>query len=199
MPVRIYDISKKLGLENKEVLAKAKELGIAAARVASSTLDKITAEYLEEQLILLHPRPVAPPPAAPTPTAPTEPAPATPTIETPAAPAPAPTPVTIEPIQLIRTPAAPEPQPCECATAVPQGCSKPGACIPWEEKLKEIPIIRGNALGAYQKPADAVSRRCGELRFSMSSAQMLRRSFSENWRASSRLKPEVRTQNSSPP
>ena len=45
MPVRIYDISKKLGLENKEVLAKAKELGIAAARVASSTLDKITAEY----------------------------------------------------------------------------------------------------------------------------------------------------------
>ena len=49
MPVRIYDISKKLGLENKEVLAKAKELGIAAARVASSSLDKITAEYLEER------------------------------------------------------------------------------------------------------------------------------------------------------
>ena len=49
MPVRIYDISKKLGLENKEVLSKAKELGIAA-RVASSSLDKITAEYLEEQL-----------------------------------------------------------------------------------------------------------------------------------------------------
>jgi cold shock protein len=50
MPVRIYDISKKLGLENKEVLAKAKELGIAQARVASSQLDKITAEYLEQQL-----------------------------------------------------------------------------------------------------------------------------------------------------
>ena len=55
MPVRIYDISKKLGLENKEVLAKAKELGIAAARVASSSLDKITAEYLEEQLRKDHP------------------------------------------------------------------------------------------------------------------------------------------------
>ena len=27
MPVRIYDISKKLGLENKEVIAKAKALG----------------------------------------------------------------------------------------------------------------------------------------------------------------------------
>ncbi len=47
MPVRIYDISKKLGLDNKEVLTKAKELGIVAARVASSSLDKITAEYLE--------------------------------------------------------------------------------------------------------------------------------------------------------
>src|SRR6476660_2802097 len=55
MPVRIYDISKKLGLENKEVLTKAKELGIAAARVASSSLDKITAEYLEAQLKLVHP------------------------------------------------------------------------------------------------------------------------------------------------
>src|SRR5438445_10523166 len=69
MPVRIYDISKKLGLENKEVLSKAKELGIAA-RVASSSLDKITAEYLEQQLILAHPKPAAPPQvptAAPTP------------------------------------------------------------------------------------------------------------------------------------
>src|SRR5262250_1506339 len=65
MPVRIYDISKKLGLENKEVLAKAKELGIAAARVASSSLDKITAEYLEEQLKQAHPELQAPPPPAP--------------------------------------------------------------------------------------------------------------------------------------
>src|SRR6478672_10566833 len=55
MPVRIYDISKKLGLENKEVLTKAKSLGIAAARVASSSLDKITAEFLEEELLKAHP------------------------------------------------------------------------------------------------------------------------------------------------
>src|SRR3989442_15159653 len=73
MPVRIYDISKKLGLENKEVLSKAKELGIAAARVASSSLDKITAEYLEEKLRLAYPNAAAPaapaatPPAPPTP------------------------------------------------------------------------------------------------------------------------------------
>jgi len=50
MPVRIYEIAKRLGIESKEVLAKAKELGIAAARVPSSSLDKITAEYLEEKL-----------------------------------------------------------------------------------------------------------------------------------------------------
>src|SRR3954451_23240554 len=73
MPVRIYDISKKLGLENKEVLSKAKELGIAAARVASSSLDKITAEYLEDQLKQAHPElsaPPVPPPAPPQPTPP---------------------------------------------------------------------------------------------------------------------------------
>jgi translation initiation factor IF-2 len=51
MPVRIYDISKKLGLENKEVLAKAKALGIAAAKVPSSSLDKISAEWLEEEIL----------------------------------------------------------------------------------------------------------------------------------------------------
>src|ERR1044072_1719593 len=72
MPVRIYDISKKLGLENKEVLAKAKALGIAAARVASSSLDKITAEYLEQQIILEHPNLAAPQPPPPA----TAPAPA---------------------------------------------------------------------------------------------------------------------------
>ena len=51
MPVRVYDIAKKLGLENKEILAKAKEMGIAAAKVPSSSLDKISAEWLEEEII----------------------------------------------------------------------------------------------------------------------------------------------------
>src|SRR6059036_2201787 len=50
MPVRIYDIAKKLGIESKDVLAKAKALGITGAKVPSSSLDKITAEYLEEQM-----------------------------------------------------------------------------------------------------------------------------------------------------
>lgn len=65
MPVRIYDIAKKLGLESKEVLAKAKELGIASARVASSSLDKITAEYLESHFT--PPKPAAPTPPPPIP------------------------------------------------------------------------------------------------------------------------------------
>ena len=50
MPVRIYEIAKKTGIPSKDVLAKAEELGITNAKVASSTLDKITAEYLEEQI-----------------------------------------------------------------------------------------------------------------------------------------------------
>ena len=51
MPVRIYEIAKDLNLESKAVIAKAKELGITAAKVPSSSLDKITAEYLREQLL----------------------------------------------------------------------------------------------------------------------------------------------------
>jgi translation initiation factor IF-2 len=55
MPVRIYDIAKKLGLESKEIITKAKLLGIAAAKVPSSSLDKISAEWLEEELIKADP------------------------------------------------------------------------------------------------------------------------------------------------
>jgi translation initiation factor IF-2 len=82
MPVRIYDIAKKVGLPSKDVLAKAKELGISTARVASSTIDKITADYLLEQLGY-KPQPAAPAEApeevegVPSPTpAPPEPVPA---------------------------------------------------------------------------------------------------------------------------
>ena len=54
MPVRIYEIAKKAGIPSKDVLAKAKELGMTNAKVASSTLDKITAEYLEEPVSYTH-------------------------------------------------------------------------------------------------------------------------------------------------
>jgi translation initiation factor IF-2 len=68
MPVRIYDIAKKLGLENKAILAKAKALGIAAARVPSSSLDKISAEFLEEELLKDYPELAAKFKAPPAPT-----------------------------------------------------------------------------------------------------------------------------------
>jgi cold shock CspA family protein len=51
MPVRIYDISMKLGLANNDILAKARALNITAAKVPSSSLDIISAQYLEEELI----------------------------------------------------------------------------------------------------------------------------------------------------
>lgn len=64
MPVRIYDIAKKLGIESKEVLAKAKALGITTAKVPSSSLDKITAEFLELELGGKPIAPAVPPPPA---------------------------------------------------------------------------------------------------------------------------------------
>lgn len=50
MPVRIYDIARKLEIPSKEVLVHAREMGIENAKVASSSLDKITAEYLELEI-----------------------------------------------------------------------------------------------------------------------------------------------------
>ena len=59
MPRRIYDISKKLGLDNKVIIAKAKSLNITTAKVASSSIDNISADYLEEELIKDHPEAAA--------------------------------------------------------------------------------------------------------------------------------------------
>jgi translation initiation factor IF-2 len=110
MPVRIYDISKKLGLENKAILAKAKSLGIAAAKVPSSSLDKISAEYLEEQLCLDHPELAAklapPPPPAPK-AAPSEPIVV---IKTPPPEPPKPE-VKEEPLPVVEAPKPPPPPP----------------------------------------------------------------------------------------
>ena len=50
MPVRVYDIAKRQKVDFKTVLAVAKELGIRHAKVPSSSLDKITGEFLEEKV-----------------------------------------------------------------------------------------------------------------------------------------------------
>ena len=128
MPVRVYDIAKKLGLESKEILIKAKEMGIAAAKVPSSSLDKITAEWLEEEIIKtnpavaarLAPKPVeekpAPEPveekivvihALPAPPAPEPPVEVTPEPVVVAKVEPAPAPVVIAPPPVIPPPPKP--------------------------------------------------------------------------------------------
>lgn len=120
MPVRIYEISKKLGIESKEVLAKAKELGIVGARVASSTLDKITAEYLEQQIVAARPELLAPkaPPPPPQPEA--APAPVPEAAPTPAA---------------AQTPA----EPAAVAEAAPPAAElSPAAAVPVAEAAPEL-------------------------------------------------------------
>ncbi|HEX9045717.1 MAG TPA: translation initiation factor IF-2 N-terminal domain-containing protein, partial [Verrucomicrobiae bacterium] len=111
MPVRVYDIAKKLGLENKQILAKAKELGITAAKVPSSSLDKISAEWLEEEIIKSTPE-VAARLAAKSAPAPAEEKPKPPPVEEKVvvihAPPPEPAPAPVEPPPApVEIPAAP--------------------------------------------------------------------------------------------
>ena len=153
MPVRIYDISKKLGLENKEVLARAKALGIAA-KVPSSSLDKITAEYLEGEIRKAHPELDAPPPAAPPPapipqepivlvTAPPPPPP--PPVEKPPE---TPLPVTIEP------PAPPiTVPPAEVTPPPPEPPSPPVAPLPPPEPHKPKVGEKVGFIQLAQKPS----------------------------------------------
>src|SRR5437899_2320456 len=130
MPVRIYDIAKKLGIENKEVLAKAKELGIMAARVPSSSLDKITAEFLES-----HFKPALPP-APPAPAAPPEPIlvvsvpPAPSVLETAG--------IKTEVVPLVETKAGP---PVAAWSVPPAPASVPGALDPATELKPPTPKV----------------------------------------------------------
>ena len=130
MPVRIYDIAKRLGIESKEVLAKAKELGIAA-RVPSSSLDKITGEFLEQQLAASLPPPPPPAVAPPTPpvAAPPPPAAAPPPSLPVAEIAPAPP----APVAELPKPAEPSPvpqPPVSSPPAAPAALPSPMAVAP---------------------------------------------------------------------
>jgi translation initiation factor IF-2 len=111
MPVRIYDLAKKLGIESKDVLVEAKKLGISQAKVPSSSLDKITAEYLEQELQKLFPHPAAPPPAEPVAAAPavTEAPPVAPVVAEPHAE----TAVIPPPPEIVAEPTLPPPAPVE--------------------------------------------------------------------------------------
>jgi len=130
MPVRIYDISKKLGLENKEVLAVAKSLGIATAKVPSSSLDKITAEYLEEEILKTHPDIAAKlKPAGPAPEP--KPAPVEQKIEIIKAPPPEPPPVAVvetpppPAAEVLTKPVEPAPAPTPAPVSAPTSAPQP--------------------------------------------------------------------------
>jgi translation initiation factor IF-2 len=183
MPVRIYDIAKKLGVESKEVLAKAKELGITGAKVPSSSLDKITAAYLEEQLggaTATRPEPTPTPPPEPivvltsppeAPAPPSEEPPAPPTDEHPEEIVP------VEPEPELDTPvpevqeieaapppleeepvetAAPEPEPvpAEAQTLEPPPVTTPEPQEPPEPRAPRL----GEKVGFIQLPQRPVSR-----------------------------------------
>ncbi len=133
MPVRIYDIAKKYGLENKQILEKAKALGIAAAKVPSSSLDKISAGWLEEELVKQYPElasKVAHPPVPERP----RPAPVDEEIkiisEPPPPPPPPPAPVAV--------PAPPAPAPIAPEVKAEPAPAPPAAPAPVPEKPKPV-------------------------------------------------------------
>ena len=86
MSVRVYDFAHKFGLTSKQVIEEANKHGIKV-KVPSSAIDKITAEWFEQQLIAAGFKPVVEkPPETPTTEAPA--ASPTPGTDVPAVPAP---------------------------------------------------------------------------------------------------------------
>ena len=59
MPQQIFFFAKELGLPPKEVLVKARALGIVQAKVPSSWIDDVTLARLKEELLKDHPNLVA--------------------------------------------------------------------------------------------------------------------------------------------
>jgi translation initiation factor IF-2 len=72
MSIRIHELAKKLSMENKDLMALLKERGYPAKSV-SSTVDKITAEALEQEMAAKKPA-AAPVAVVPAPEAPVAPA-----------------------------------------------------------------------------------------------------------------------------
>jgi translation initiation factor IF-2 len=160
MPVRIYDLAKRLGIESKEVLAKAKELGISAAKVPSSSLDKITAEYLESQftpkIVAKAPEVVHAPVPAPAPSeaqsppiAPPEPAPA-PFVSAPK--------TEVSPPQIELPPTPPTPDVVAPAAPIVTDILTPPVAAPAPEspapvEVKQAPVVEPPAAPAVEAKA----------------------------------------------
>jgi translation initiation factor IF-2 len=167
MPVRIYDIAKKYGLENKEILEKAKSLGIAAAKVPSSSLDKISAGWLEEELLKDRPD-LAAKFAAPKVEEKPKPAPVDDEIKIISAPPPPP-------------PPAPEPQPVveakvEAAPPPAPAIEKPKPAAPPPHPPKPAGPKLGEKVGFIQLPQKPVSK-SGDTRFTSRPADQPKTEF----------------------
>ncbi len=168
MPRRIYDISKKLGLDNKVILAKAKSLNITTAKVPSSSIDNISADYLEEELIKEHPEVAArfaPKPVEEKP----KPAPIEEKIQIisapPEPPKPEPVPVVEEKIEPAPVVAAPAP-----VVEIPQPVVPPAAPPLVPVPVPVVPVAPpeppkpqiGQLVGRIQLPVRPASSRPGE-------------------------------------
>ncbi|MBI5396806.1 MAG: translation initiation factor IF-2 N-terminal domain-containing protein, partial [Verrucomicrobia bacterium] len=71
MGVRVYELSKKYGVENAVLIEKLHSIGYKSVKQPSNTIDKITAEFLVKELGLVEKTPPPPPPtiAGPAPAA----------------------------------------------------------------------------------------------------------------------------------
>jgi translation initiation factor IF-2 len=180
MGVRVYELSKKYGVENAVLIEKLHSIGYKSVKQPSNTIDKITAEFLVKELGLVE---VAPPPPPPAPAPPTPPAPAAPpTAETPkppaattpAAPA-APRTMAVPPLgiskALMQTTIAPRP----AATAAPSRPMPPtttapvarhiGPAAPTVLTKPAIPAVQkaiGPAAPTTQAPAAATPAPAGD-------------------------------------
>ena len=172
MPVRIYDIAKKFGLESKEILTKAKALGIAAAKVPSSSLDKISAEWLEVEFLKDRPDVVArlnaPPAAEPPKPAPPEekivfitaPKPEPPPE---VKPEPAPEPVATAPVEVEAQPEPSADQPPAPSAVAPATPPAPQPVVPAAPVIPPPPKPQvGEKVGFIQLPVRPQSSRPGD-------------------------------------
>jgi len=151
MPVRIYDIAKKFGITSKEVLTKAKELGITTGKVPSSTLDKITAEFLEQHLVsrIPPPRPPVEVPPAPVEITPSPP-PVEPAVSSPEkAPEVKPEPVPSKPTVAMETAAAELPVPPATVSMAAPAVSEP---VPAPEVKPPEPVIAPQSVEPTSAP-----------------------------------------------
>ncbi|MBM3892573.1 MAG: hypothetical protein FJ388_25935, partial [Verrucomicrobia bacterium] len=151
MGIRVYELSKKYGVENAVLIEKLHALGYKQVKQPSNTIDKITAEYLVNELGL---KEVAPPPPVAPPAPKIEAPPPAAAPPAPVVTAPAPTPKVAAPKPAVSgklvAPAPPKPAPP--LPAAPEG-PKPGTQVP------DKPVMPASLLRATIPPDRIIQMR----------------------------------------